>query len=180
MNDFMKILAVSAALTIAGGAHASTVVTTGGSTPSDANLIETANLPVNASVTTTETLGLGDTATFTYTALEDLKVNTISIAATGTKDGADLATLVFGFTNPPGTPLSSILTSGGSANGTAFLGGFTLFKDQSFSIYWDAVNAGPVGISASFSTAVIPVPAALPLLIGGIAALGVVGRKKRA
>lgn len=183
MKHLLKIVAVSAALVVAGVANASTIVIVGGgSLPTNSNTVETADIPAAAFVTTTTTLGLGDTAEFTYKALQDLTVSSISIGATGSKNGVDLASLVFGFTNPPTTSLLNIQTQGGAASGTGFLPGFTMAANDTFTIFWDVTNTGPVGVSASFfTTAVpIPVPAALPLLLGGIAALGIASRKSRA
>ena len=49
---------------------------------------------------------------------------------------------------------------------------------DTLTIYWENGNVGQVPVTFSFNTTAVPLPAALPLLAGGIAALGIARRRK--
>lgn len=182
MKNLIKPLVVVAALIAASAASASTVIVGPGTpTPVSANKVSTADISIGNAVSVTETLLGTDTAEFTFTALERLRVSTIALAGTDANNGTELAKVRYALNGTPVTPFPLIVPNGQSASASGFIPSFNLDLGSSFTIFWDLVApAGtPIGITASFNTTAVPVPAALPLLVGGVALLGAVARKKR-
>lgn len=182
MKNLLATLAVVGTVLTGGIASAATVIiVAGGTTPAPSNKISTASIPGNAFVTSNEILTVGDTAEFTYTALKKMTVSDIALSGTSSQSGDNMAKIVFGINSTPTTNFSSITSNAGSGSGQGSLPGLSLLAGESFTIFWATTSdiIGTAGITASFSTSAVPVPAALPLLAGGIAALGVAGRKKK-
>lgn len=177
MNKFLKATAVVASLFAANAASAAVVVFGGGPVPAPTNKVQSADITAGVSVTATEILNPGDSAEFTFTALENLRVNTISLAGTGSNSGTDLADVTFGFTASPTDMFDTITNTGTAASALDFLPGMVLAAGDSFTIFWEDGVAFPVGLTASFTTTAVPVPAALPLMVGALGLLGVARRR---
>jgi hypothetical protein len=177
MNKFLKATAVVASIFAANAASAAVVVFGGGPVPAATNKVQNADITAGVSVTATEILNPGDSAEFIFTALENLRVNTISLAGTGSNSGLDLADVTFGFTKPALDSFSLINNTGTAASALDFLPGLTMAAGDSFTIFWEDGVAFPVGLTASFTTTAVPVPAALPLMVGALGLLGVARRR---
>lgn len=179
MKNILKAAFVAATLVAGSAASAAVVVyTSTTTTPTPATSITTVDMNAGDFITVTEVLVPGDSAEFTFTALEALKVSNIALAGSGSNGGTDLANVEFGFTSATTQQFSTIIDFGGTAAGSATLGGFILGAGDSFTIYWEDGIIAPVGLTASFFTTAVPVPAALPMLAGGLALLGLARRKK--
>ena len=176
----MQRLLTTAALAgmLAGSASAATV----------SNTLNVGDL-VNQSVDSPpETLPI----TFEYTANEPLRVSTIALSATGNNSGADLGTLQMsffrdgtltagpfdGYGDLPGGFIGSV---GDTSTGGGFLTTmpFNMNTGDMFTIEWADGTSESFSVTTAFSTSVIPVPAALPLLVGAIGTLGFVRRQTR-
>ncbi|MGS4947990.1 VPLPA-CTERM sorting domain-containing protein [Meridianimarinicoccus sp. RP-17] len=180
MNIFLKAAVVAAGLIAGTSASAAVVVYTPTAvTPTGATLVTNVDLNVGQFITATEVLAPGDSAEFTFTALERLRVSTIALAGVDNNSGIDLGNVEFGFTSATTDSFSTIVSFGATGSAIDSLAGLTLEAGESFTIFWEDGLSAPVGLAASFRTTAIPVPAALPLMIGGIAALGAVSRKKK-
>jgi len=182
MRDIVQVGIVAAGLVMGTSASAAVVIynpITDGPTPIGSTLVTSDDLVVGDTVTATEELLPGDKAEFTFTALEDLRVSRIALSGTDNRGGLDLANVEFGLTSATTDTFDSIVSFG--LTGAAFdsLAGFTLDAGEAFTLFWEDGIEAPVGLTASFQTTAVPVPAALPLLLGGIAALGAVSRKKK-
>lgn len=182
MKRIIVAAAFAALMTAGSVANAAIVVFNQNALPTAANKVTTADITVGDIVVANEILFPADTAQFTFTALKDLKVSTISLSGVGV--GANnVGAVKFGFTDLNfltfGINGTVVPFPGGVASAFASLPGGTLKKNDFFTIFWAGGLNNPVGVGASFFTTAIPVPAALPLLIGGIAALGLVARKRR-
>lgn len=125
-------------------------------------------------------LGSNDSIEFIFEAVGDIVISPISMTGNGFNGGADLATVKFGFSLPATDTWSAINGIGGVGNATGFLGPVpTTFSDGSqFSIFWQTgATDNVVGLRANFLVSAVPVPAALPLMVGGLAMLGFARRK---
>ena len=162
MKRFVTALATVASLSLASAASAAVVIDDG-STPNPTNHIVTANIYAGVSVSLTQVLAKGDTAQYVYTALERLKFSDIALSGTDSKSGT-------------GFPVIGSFGSTGFAGGS--LPGGIMQAGDTLTIYWSNGNVGQVPVTASFSTSDVPLPAALPLLAGAIAALGIARRRK--
>jgi len=119
-----------------------------------------------------------DSQSFTFTALETLRVLGVSFTSNGS--AADVVKTAVSFEGGPLTSFSPVGTPGAST-GVQVFGAFGLAAGESFTFLLDVADVERTALlTARFETTSIPVPAALPLLLGGIAALGVVSRKKKA
>jgi hypothetical protein len=180
MDKLFKAALVAAGLAAGSTASAAVVVYTPTAvTPSGATLTVSADISVGQFVSAAEVLVPGDDAAFTFTALERLRVSTIALSGSGNNGGSDLANVEFGLTAATTGTFTSITSFGSSASAIASLPGFDMLAGESFTIFWEDGVSAPVALTASFSTTAVPVPAALPLMIGGIAALGAVARKRK-
>lgn len=181
MKNILKAAFFAATMVASSAASAAVVVyTSTPAAPVGAASITAVDLAGDEFVTVTEVLAPGDTAQFTFTALADLTVSNIAIAGTGNNGGIDLGNVEFGFTSATTQVFSSITTFGSTASAIAVLGGFSMIAGDVFTIFWEDGVSAPVGLTASFSTTTtaVPVPAALPMLAGGLALLGMARRKK--
>lgn len=180
MKRIIAAAALAAFMAAGSIANAAVVVFQTNAVPSAQNKVQTADIAVNQFVTATEILLPADTGEFTFTALERLNVSSISLAGTGI-GAANLGAVRFGFTDSKTSSfgVNGTVTSfpGGSSSATAFLPGGTMDAGDVFTIFWSGGLTSPVGVTASFFTTPVPVPAALPLLVGGLAALALVRRK---
>ena len=117
-----------------------------------------------------------DNVLYTFTALEALTVEGASFTSNGTSASVASTSLAF-----DGGPITAFTPSGGSgaATGTFNFAPFTMDAgDQfTFEIFSDS-TAPPALLTAYFQTSIIPVPAALPLLGGGLLLLA--GLRRRA
>lgn len=178
MNVVTK-LAATAALILAPVASSAAIVTTfapGWTLPVNAapvteDIIAGQEYPYQFTATGT------DSQNFTFTALETLNVLGVSFTSNGT--AADVAKTGVSFN---GGPLTAFVPTGlpNAATGSQTFAGFSMLAGESFSFLLDVNGVTETALlSARFETTAIPVPAALPLMIGGIAALGAVARKKK-
>jgi hypothetical protein len=183
MTNIVKFALTAAAIAFGSTASAAVVIFTPAAGPSPSApppIVESFDLTGGQLVTAAEVLLPDQTASYTFKALNSLTVSDIAFGGTGNNAGADLGSVTFGLTSPPTNSFSSIVVSGTSSAGTSFLPGFTVAGGDSFTIFYADGISAPVSVDFSFSTTPVPVPAALPLLIGGVAALGAVARKKKA
>ena len=74
--------------------------------------------------------------------------------------------------------VSGARTSQGARPGATSRAQAPLNAGDTLTIFWSNGNVGQVPVTASFSTSEVPLPAALPLLAGGLAALGIARRRK--
>ena len=119
----------------------------------------------------------GDTYEYVFTFSKNLRISEIALSATGT--AANIANVGFGLTSAATGSFTTIVPTGVQAFGISSLPGGTFAAGDTFTIYWEDGITAPVGISASFSTSTVPVPAALPLLAGALGALGLARRKSK-
>jgi len=181
MKHILAAAALAALMTAGSVANAAIVVFQANAAPVAANKVSNADISIGDFVVATEILAPGDTAEFVFTALEKLRVSTISLSGSGVGK-TNLGFVRFGFTDALGQSFmtdGSVAVTNGSAAATAFLPGGVLNKDDVLTIFWGGPLTSPAGVTASFVTTAVPIPAALPLLLGGIAALGVASRRKR-
>lgn len=180
MGNILKAALVAAGLIAGTSASAAVVVYTPTAVaPVESTLVTEVNISAGEFITAVEVLAPGGSAEFTFTALERLRVSTIALAGTDNRGGLDLANVEFGFTAATTDTFLNVTSFGPTGIAFDSLAGFEMEKDDVFTIFWEDGVSAPVGLSASFLTTAVPVPAALPLLLGGVAALGAVARKKK-
>ena len=171
-------MATVASFALASAASAAVVIDDG-STPIPTNHIVLANITAGVSVTSTQVLAKGDTAQYVYTAIERLRFSEIALSGTDGKSGNALKTIKFGSNFPPSMGFPTIVViAGTTAFGGGSLPGGILNAGESLTIYWENGTVGQVPVTASFNTTEVPLPAALPLLVGAVAALGIARRRK--
>jgi len=177
MKKLLAAATLAATLIVGSAASAAVVVWNPSSvTPAGALLITPVDIGVGEFVNVTEILTPGDTARFVFTALEALRIDGISVAATGEIN--ELQQTLFGFTFPASIQFTNFFGTATSASAVGTLPGFSMAAGDMFTIFWRDGIVTPVGVSTFFQTTPIPVPAALPLLAGGIAALGLLRRRQ--
>ncbi len=182
MKGLAKLLGI-AVLAVAPMTANAAVIYQLSNTGTSLTMLPAAAAPVNTTIVAPETytesiLAFGtDSFEYNYTALTALTVLGVSFTANGR--AADVAKVSLSF---DGAPFASFVPVGNvnASTGEFSFGGFSLGAGEkfSFTLNYNGVVA-PVLANAFFQTAVIPVPAALPLMLGGIAALGAVARKKK-
>ena len=175
----IKTLTAAALTTVvmAGGASAATMV----------------DIEADAGYIGGTSVSVGTTEEFTFTALEDLRVNDlVTVSGNGTNAGNDLRLVKFGYS---GTPVNDVMryfseaeitVNGATAEAASTLPGFTMEEGETFTITfsYDMYNAGTgsgrnVEMDYSFTTSEIPVPAAGFLLLGGLGGLAAMRRRKK-
>ena len=181
MKSILTAAVFAASLAAGSAASAAIVVFTGGSPVVPANTELAYDINPNDDVTVNVGLNPGDSAEITFTALKALRVGTIAMSGVGNNSGLDLENVEFGYTSATTNVFSSVnVVPGGSASAVGFLPGGLMKAGDTFTIFWEDGIALPVSLSTSFSTYDVPVPAALPLLIGALGVLGVAGRRRKA
>lgn len=117
--------------------------------------------------------------TFTFTASEDIKVFNFSVSGSGSN--ADLSEITFNldFLAPP-----AITWDGYVPNGTSAFGSFEDFyldAGESFTLTFFEPGDVNATVGGYFDTvAAIPVPAALPLMVGALGMLSLARRGRKA
>ena len=147
--------------------------------PQCANTILVSNLAPGLTVAVAEIWVPGGGCVFPmqFVATKALRISDIALSATGT--AANIGKVRFGLTPATMTTFSTIVPAGRQAFGGARLPGGTLARGDAFTIYWAETIDAPVSIAAAFATSAIPLPAALPLLVGALGALGLARRKAK-
>lgn len=184
MNFITKAVAIAAMMVVPSFATAAVfnplVISGSNSTfvpPAPANPIN--NVDITAPDTFFQTVVASGTGTVTYNfkALSPLIVSNLSFTTNGT--AANVAKTYISFNGGPDMFFTPFGTSAAST-GSLFFSPFTMNTNDIFTyVYGFSGPNLPTLMTGQFSTTPIPVPAALPLLLGGIAALGVASRKKR-
>lgn len=117
---------------------------------------------------------------FSFTAMEDLQV--VDFGVSGSGSNAELLEISFNldFLLPPNLTWTSFNETGTSATGE--FDDFTLLEGESFVLTFYTEEDTNANVSAFFTTEVapVPVPAALPLMIGALGTLGIAGYRRKA
>ncbi len=178
---FRKIAFAVAALALtASSASAATVTQNGVSSVSNS-----AFLSVGDDVTFFESLSATDLQSlysFSFTALQNMKISFVAMAATGASGGADINKVRFGFDNPPTETYDAVTAlPGGAAFATGSLPSFNLSAGDVFSVFFAEVVplAKSVGATSSFTVPAVPAPASLSLLLSALAGFTILGRRRR-
>jgi hypothetical protein len=143
-----------------------------------------ADLSANGEYTYAELIPIGETLELRFRVLEDLTIDGFSLAATGTRAGADIADMRYGFEESPTGIFAPILMEGTSARGLGSLGSRTLLADTYFSVFVTDGVRRTVSLGLSFGTtaavSAIPLPATALLLLPLLVAGGALGRRRNA
>lgn len=166
MNMLKTTAAAAVALVVSMGA-ASALSLEAGKTATDVAILTNDNNPVYIDVDVTETL----------------RVIGVSFSSTG-GSVSDLDQVTFGIVSPFAEFEYTEIDAGPPPNTSrSFVVNDILTAGTSFQIFLEANTPpaleGPVGFTVSITTAAVPVPAALPMMAGGIALLGFAGRKMK-
>lgn len=137
------------------------------------------SISVNGQYSFAHVISPGETVQFLFTVLDDLTIDSFSVAGTGTNGGSDIRDIAFGMMQPVTQHFSSVSAVGQAAAGFGFLTGGTFAMGDVFSVFFQDGITDDVGLTLSFETvavAPVPLPAAgmmlAPvLLVGGAAAL---------
>lgn len=117
---------------------------------------------------------------FSFTAMEDLLIVDFGVGASGSNE--DLLDISFNldFLLPPSKTWTSFNEFGTSATGE--FDDFILLEGESFELTFYTEADTNANITAFFTTEVapIPVPAALPLMVGALGTLGFAGYRRKA
>jgi hypothetical protein len=125
----------------------------------------------------------GTGGTFTFNVLERLRINGISLSATGSSGGADLANTTYVITKPSDSGGLTVITFGNAASGFAGFDGITDYAaGESFDVVFTTGPAAfnPVSYTVSFETSEVPVPAAGLLLLTALGGAAAMRRRKKA
>lgn len=189
MKKILAAAAFAATMVVGSSASAAVVFTTG--TPTSSNPAASVDLTVNTVENIVGSLVAGALVSFEFTVLELLTVTGISFSGTGpTAPGSrdPLEDVLFGFTTTPTTSFAAIQSVGASSAALGFLpvtgvpGGPDMNVGDVFNIFVLNNSAAKIGLTNTVTTGdvtPIPVPAAMPLLAGGIASLVLFRKKKR-
>jgi hypothetical protein len=120
----------------------------------------------------------GSALEFRFNVLEALRIQAISLSATGNTSGDDVNSITFGYGPITTQHFSTIGTVGTTAFGGGFLPGATYAVGDSFSVFVNDIVTNPASLTLSFSTASVPVPAAGLLLGSVLLAGGAVARRR--
>jgi hypothetical protein len=126
-----------------------------------------------------EVISPGDTIEFRFTPLTGLKINSFSVSGTGTNAEDDVRDIRFGLSNPPAEIFSSVDSVGETAAGFGFIDGGIWNKGSVFSIFFSDGIDNDVGLTLSFETSPIPLPAAGLLLGPVVLAAGAAALRRR-
>ena len=132
-------------------------------------------LNVDESYSYARVLQPGDTLQYRFTVLDDLKIKTFAMSATGTDAEADVRSIRFGFMEPLTGKFTFVQSIGSIAAGLGFLDGKSFEAGSVFKIIFKDGITNDVGLTLSFNTvAAVPLPAtglllAPFLLVGGLA-----------
>jgi hypothetical protein len=167
---------------LAAGLSAIALLTTGAA--SAATITDGQSLSVGESVVTNAVLTPGDDAVFTYTATEDLRIQSFLAFAGGSSSGDDLEKLTFGVGSPTESFAASAITTfppfGLSFAAMMVDGPVVLAAGDTFTFTFDLDSSATaeVGANVAFETAVIPLPAGGLLLLGALGAGAALRRRK--
>lgn len=180
MNFITKMLAVAALALVPVAGSAAIVQIAGPGTPALPPAASPVNEPISAPVPYLFSfIATGtDDKLFTLTADAPMIVNGIVFSSTGSLANVNKTSFSF----DGGAPVTfSGIGSPTFANAFEFISPFSLASGEAFTFQLFANGlTSNTNLSVYFETTPIPVPAALPLLLAGVAALGVASRKKRA
>lgn len=121
---------------------------------------------------------------FAFTVKQPLKIAEFALTASTAGDTVteavdDLDHIRFGFTVPPVDQFSTLVPYFNTAIGFGTLPGGSYARNDTFSIFVTDGIENPVGLTLSFQTAAIPVPAAGLMLAPVLLAGGVVALRRR-
>lgn len=126
----------------------------------------------------------GGDVEFKFNVLDHVKIDGFAIAATasgrtGAQASADIADVTFGFSLPATNNFTTTGSFGNVAFGGGFLTGGVYKPGTSFSIFFQDGIVNDVGLTLSFATTAVPLPAAGLLLAPVLVAGGVAAARRR-
>lgn len=123
----------------------------------------------------------GDQLEYRFTVLENLRIPTFSMSATGNNAEEDVADIRFGFMEPLTGLFTTIQSIGSVAAGVGFLNGSVFAAGEMFAVIFSDGITNDVSVTLSFGTEVsaVPLPATGLLLAPFLFAGGVAGWRRR-